>query len=119
MPTVVAAITDVFFLAKVHDAIKTAGAEMKLARTVEEALDHMRAGADLLLLDLNDRAFPALELAASMRSDEHLRSSPVVAFLSHVQEDLKQKAVATGINEVLARSVFSSALPHVLRRYIG
>jgi len=119
VPTVVAAITDVFFLAKVHDAIKTAGAEMKLARSVDEALGHMRSGASLLLLDLNDRSFPALELAASIRSDEQLRSAPVVAFLSHVQADLKQKAVATGITEVLARSIFSSSLPAVLRRYIG
>src|SRR5688572_9884496 len=63
VPTVVAAITDVFFLAKVHDAIKAAGAEMKLARTGDEALGHARAGASLLLLDLNDRSFAALDLA--------------------------------------------------------
>lgn len=119
MPTVVAAITDVFFLAKVHDAIKAAGAEMKLARTADEALNHARAGASLLLLDLNDRSFSALDLAAAMRADDRLKPVPVVGFLSHVQADLKQKAVATGINEVLARSVFSSSLPAVLKRYIG
>ena len=119
MPTVVAAITDVFFLAKVHDAIKGAGAEMKLARTMEEALEHARAGASLLLLDLNDRSFPALDLAQALRAEEQLRLVPVVGFLSHVQAELKQKAVATGINEVLARSVFSSSLPAVLKRYIG
>ncbi|MBK7927997.1 MAG: hypothetical protein IPJ98_11040 [Bryobacterales bacterium] len=39
MATVVVAINDVFFLAKVHDAIKAAGAEMKLARTAAEALE--------------------------------------------------------------------------------
>jgi CheY-like chemotaxis protein len=119
VPTVVAAITDVFFLAKVHDAIKAAGAEMKLARTGDEALEHARAGASLLLLDLNDRSFAALDLAKAIRADEQLRGVPVVGFLSHVQAELKQKAVATGINEVLARSVFSSSLPAVLKRYIG
>ncbi|MEP7364815.1 MAG: response regulator [Acidobacteriota bacterium] len=119
MPIVIAAITDIFFLAKVIDAIKTAGGEMKLARTADEALEHARVGADLLILDLNDRAFPALDVATAMRADEQLKSVPVVAFLSHVQADLKQKAVATGINEVLARSVFSSSLPSVLKRYIG
>ena len=119
MPTVVAAITDVFFLAKVHDAIKAAGAEMKLARSADEALSHARSGASLVILDLNDRAFPALEVAASMRAEEDLRAVPVVGFLSHVQADLKKQAVATGITEVLARSVFSSSLPAVLRRYIG
>ena len=51
MPTVVAAITDVFFLAKVHDAIKAAGAEMKLARSADEALSHARSGASLVILD--------------------------------------------------------------------
>ena len=119
MPTVVAAITDVFFLAKVHAAIKAAGAEMKLARPSEEALEHARAGASLLLLDLNDRSFPALDLAQTMRADDSLRAVPVVGFLSHVQADLKQQAIATGIDEVLARSVFSSSLPAILKRYIG
>lgn len=119
VPTVVAAITDVFFLAKVHDAIKAAGAEMRLARTADEALAHARAGASLMLLDLNDRSFAALDLARAMRADEQLRTVPVVGFLSHVQAELKQQAVATGMNEVLARSVFSSSLPAVLRRYIG
>ena len=119
VPTVVAAITDVFFLAKVHDAIKAAGAEMKLARTADEALAHARAGASLMLLDLNDRSFAALDLARAMRADDQLSAVPVVGFLSHVQADLKQQAVATGMNEVLARSVFSSSLPAVLGRYIG
>jgi CheY-like chemotaxis protein len=119
VPIVIAAITDVFFLAKVHDAIKAAGAEMRLARTADEALGHARAGAALLLLDLNDRTFSALEVAAAMRADDQLKAVPVVGFLSHVQAELKQKAVATGITEVLARSVFSSSLPAVLKRYIG
>lgn len=119
MPTVVAAINDVFFLAKVQDAIKGAGAEMKLARTVEEAVERARAGAALVVVDLNDRGFPALEMVGALRADAALQALPVVGFLSHVQVDLKAKAVEAGMTEVLARSVFSAKLPEILGRYLG
>lgn len=119
MATVVAAINDVFFLAKVHDAIKAAGAEMKLARTAAEALEGARAGAALVVVDLNDRGFPALELAAALRSEAALAGVPVVGFLSHVQVDLKARAEAAGMTEVVARSVFSTKVGEILKRYVG
>jgi len=119
VPTVVAAINDIFFLAKVHDAVKGAGAAMKMARTAAEAVEAARDGAALVLLDLNDRGFDPLELARALRAEESLRAVPVVAFLSHVQAGLMQEAREVGLTEVLPRSVFSSSLPAILGRYIS
>lgn len=119
MPAVVAAINDIFFLAKVHDAIKGAGAVMKMARTADEALASARDGAALVLLDLNDRGFDPMALARSLRADDKLRAVPVVAFLSHVQAGLMQEALQAGLTEVLPRSVFSSSLPAILGRYMS
>ena len=115
--TVVAAVTDLFFLAKIQDAIKKAGLEMKLAKSTPDALEKVRAGARLLILDLNDRNIAPLELLANLNSDESLRSVPAVCFLAHVQTDLKKQAQEAGADEVLARSIFSTSLPAVLDRY--
>lgn len=119
MANVVVAISDVFFLAKVHDAVKRAGAELKLARTVEEGVAGARAGADLVVVDLNDKGLAALELVKALRAEEAFDELPVVGFLSHVQVDLKQQAEEAGVTEVLARSVFSEKVGEVLGRYVG
>jgi len=119
MATVVVAVSDVFFLAKVHDAVKQAGAELKLARTVEEGLAAAWAGADMVVVDLNDQGLAALELVGALRAEEAFGELPIVGFLSHVQVDLKAQAEEAGVTEVVARSVFSAKLPEILGRYVG
>lgn len=119
MNTVVAAVTDIFFVAKIQPAVRQAGAEMKLASSSADTLDKARAGAKLVILDLNDRSIAPLEVIAGMKADETLRNVPVVCFLSHVYKELKQQAEEAGADEVLLRSVFSKKLPEVLARYTG
>jgi hypothetical protein len=40
-----------------------------------------------------------------------------VGFLSHLQGDLKAKAVEAGCDVVMPRAAFSQNLPNLLRRY--
>ena len=41
----------------------------------------------------------------------------IVGFLSHLQGDLKAKAVEAGCDSVMPRAAFSQNLPNLLRRY--
>jgi hypothetical protein len=41
----------------------------------------------------------------------------IIGFLSHLQGDLKAKAVEAGCDVVMPRAAFSQNLPNLLRRY--
>jgi len=45
------------------------------------------------------------------------KATSIVGFLSHLQGDLKLKAVEAGCDTVMPRSAFSQSLPNLLRRY--
>ena len=82
MPIVIVAITDVFFLAKVHDAIKAAGAEMKLARTAALAPE----GA----------AFAeACMAAAEKQSHDPQHIAALIQQLSSTSPDVRRMALVT------------------------
>jgi len=92
---------------------------MKLAASAADTLDKARDGARLIILDLNDRTIPPIEVLSEIKADETLRNVPVVCFLSHVQADLRRRAQEAGADEVLARSVLGEKLPAILARYTG
>ena len=45
------------------------------------------------------------------------KATSIVGFLSHLQGDLKMKAMEAGCDTVMPRSAFSQSLPNLLRRY--
>jgi hypothetical protein len=45
------------------------------------------------------------------------KATSIIGFLSHLQGDLKMKAVEAGCDTVMPRSAFSQSLPSLLRRY--
>ena len=45
------------------------------------------------------------------------KATSIIGFLSHLQGDLKLKAVEAGCDTVMPRSAFSQSLPSLLRRY--
>lgn len=114
---VLAIVEDVFFVAKVQDAVRRAGLEVVLARTRGQALEKARAGVRAIVLDLNAAGAEPLELLRDLKSDDATRALPVIAYVSHVQTDLKQQALEGGCVEVLARSVMQQRLPELLAHY--
>ncbi len=45
------------------------------------------------------------------------KTCQIIGFLSHLQGDLKAKAVEAGCDTVMPRAAFSQNLPNLLRRY--
>lgn len=70
----------------------------------------------MVIVDLNSNAVNAVDLIGRLRSAEGLKGLSIVAFVSHVQGELKQQAQDAGAM-VLARSAFSANLPQILRRH--
>ncbi len=111
---ILAAVSDLFFVAKLQSAARQAGVELALATTVGDLQAKARLGADLVVIDLNDRSFDALSAIATLRQEPETAALPLLGFLSHVETELAQKAKAAGCDRVLPRSQFSARLTDLL-----
>jgi CheY-like chemotaxis protein len=120
MADAIALIDDIFFLAKVHETAKHTGVTLETAATGEQLLKAAAASPSaLILVDLNARkgALEAVEhlCAANGAADGQAKLRRVIAFLSHVQTDLAERARAAGCQDVMPRSKFTQNLAEILR----
>jgi CheY-like chemotaxis protein len=69
---------------------------------------------DLLVIDLTGPGDP-VALAGALRQAEATRGIPIVAFYPHVDQALRERAVAAGIPQVLPRSAFVARMAEILR----
>ena len=120
MADAIALIDDLFFLAKVHETAKHTGVTLETAATGEQLLKAAAANpAALILVDLNARqgALDAVErlCASNGAADGQGKSRRVIAFLSHVQTDLAERARSAGCQDVMPRSKFTQNLAEILR----
>jgi CheY-like chemotaxis protein len=120
MADAIALIDDLFFLAKVHETAKHTGVTLETAATGEQLLKAAAASpAALILVDLNARqgALDAVErlCASNGAADGQAKPRRVIAFLSHVQTDLAERARSAGCQDVMPRSKFTQNLAEILR----
>lgn len=111
---VIALVDDLMFLSRIREAARGAALDVKTARKTQDVLDGARAGACLLLLDLDSSRLHWAETVALVRADPALTTLPIVGFLSHVNADSAREARAAGLTQVLARSAFVHELPEIL-----
>lgn len=108
---VVALVDDLFFQMKLAETAKLTGIEVKVATTPAALFELLDPAPKLVVVDLNSRANP-LETVQRLRAAGH--TIRIVAFLSHVQRELAERARAAGCDEVLPRSAFSQNLAAIL-----
>jgi CheY-like chemotaxis protein len=113
---ILAAVTDLFFAGKITAAAKRVGVPVEFVRSESELLQKTDSAPAILLLDLNDARLDPVSLVARLKADPLRKDVRVIAFLSHVQVDLKRAADQAGCDLVLPRSVFSQQLDDLLRQ---
>lgn len=111
MGRVVALVDDIFFIAKMKETAKQTGVALETAGIPTALAEAARADAtSLLIVDLNARG--------SIEAIEKLRAAgntlPVIAFFSHVQAELAERARAAGCQQVIPRSKFTRELAEIL-----
>jgi hypothetical protein len=115
-------IEDLFFLAKIQETARKLGVKVEfikgadkeaVARTLDMPEGERPA---LVVFDLNNVNAKPMTLIPKMKS-KYKKTVSIVGFLSHLQGDLKMKAVEAGCDTVMPRSAFSQSLPNLLRRY--
>lgn len=113
--SVIIAVDDMFFVAKIRATAEHLGVTLRSVRNLETLLNVAREGqTDLIIVDLNAQKLDALTVGQAIKSDEQLASIPLLGFFSHVQTELRENALAAGYNLVIPRSVFSRDLGAIL-----
>jgi hypothetical protein len=115
-------IDDLFFLAKIQEISKKLNIKVEFVKTSEPILE--RAADDvpeedrptLVIFDLNNLNAKPLATIPKLRS-KLKKGTSIIGFVSHIQGDLKLKALEAGCDTVMPRSAFSQNLPNLLRRH--
>jgi DNA-binding NarL/FixJ family response regulator len=112
MACVLAFVDDLFFQAKILETAKHAGVEVRTFTTSEALLAAIKKQApQLVIVDLNSRNKPLEAIESVCHVAPGLA---LIAFLSHVQVELAQRASAAGCSRVMPRSQFTRELATIL-----
>ncbi len=113
-------IEDLFFLAKIQETARKLGIKVGFVKADKEVLARLTSAdqdrPSLIVFDLNNANAKPLALIPKIKA-KLKRGTSVIGFLSHLQGDLKVKALEAGCDMVMPRSAFSQNLPNLLRRH--
>lgn len=111
---VIAVMQDLMFMVRVQEIAKRAGLSTVAVKTKADAIAQAAAQPLLIVIDLNHSAGEPLELIKELKSNSDTKAIHLLAFVSHVQADLRAAAVSAGCDTVVARSAFAQTLPDVI-----
>lgn len=115
--SLVVAVDDLFFSARIREAARRLGLEAEVVSTAQLmptlAQRLAAGGAEAVILDLNSDQ--AVDLIRTLKADPSTRPVPVVGFVSHVAADKIAAARSAGCDRILARSAFTQQLPQLLQ----
>ena len=113
-------IEELIFIAKIQETAKKLGVKVAFIKNDADAIAALTEGEEnkpaLIVFDLNNANAKPMTLIPKLKS-KLKKSVSIVGFLSHLQGDLKAKAVEAGCDVVMPRAAFSQGLPYLLRRY--
>ena len=109
MARIVAFIPDLLFGSNVVGALRAAGHAVELVPDPSSA-----PGADLLIIDLTADAESRLQDAG-----EFVGSVPSLAFYSHVESDVRDRAQSAGVDLVVPRSRMARDGPALVERLLA
>jgi CheY-like chemotaxis protein len=113
-------IEDLFFLAKIQETSRKLGIKVAFVKADKDVLNRLtesdQARPSLIVFDLNNANAKPLTLIPKLRT-KLKKGTSIIGFLSHLQGDLKAKAIEAGCDMVMPRSAFSQNLPNLLRRH--
>jgi PleD family two-component response regulator len=112
-------VDDLFFVAKIQEVSRKLNVKVEFVKTdkdIAEKTEGAEEKPSLIIVDLNSNGIKPLPVITKMRS-KYKKATSIVGFVSHVQGDLKVKAVEAGCDVVMPRSAFSQNLVSILRRH--
>ena len=118
MRKIYAVLDDLFFLVKIQEGAKQLGAELTTLATADAVRAKASECPDVYVFDLNCAAARPIETVQWLRAQPSSKSVRIIGFHSHVQEELKRKALEAGCDQVYARSAMSSRMVEILGKQL-
>ena len=113
-------VEDLFFLAKIQETARKMNVKVEFVKSDKDLQEKMGQNGDdkpsLIIFDLNNAGVKPLTMIPKLKA-KLKKATNIIAFVSHVQGDLKMKAQEAGCDMVLPRSAFSQNLAQLLRRH--
>ncbi len=113
-------VEDLFFATRIQETARKLNVKVEFVKNEKDILDRVgesgEAQPSLIIFDLNNVAAKPLATIPKLKS-KLKKATSIIGFVSHVQGDLKVKALEAGCDAVMPRSAFSQNLPQLLRRH--
>ena len=110
-------VRNVFALTSV---LEPKGAIVEIARNGREAVEHVRAkpGIDLVLMDIMMPEMDGLEATRLLRADPQFAKLPIIALTAKAMIDDRDKCIAAGANDYIAKPLDVDKLLSLARVWI-
>jgi hypothetical protein len=113
-------IEDLFFLAKIQETARKLGVKVGFVKGDKETVAKLTGGGEdqrpsLIVFDLNNANAKPLTLIPKIKA-KLKRGTSVIGFLSHLQGDLKAKAIESNCEMVIPLAELSQDLRNLRRR---
>lgn len=109
----IAIVSDLIFATRITGTAEKVGAECRIINDQSDLQDALESEPPrLVVVDMSCDGISPEEAIRTVKS--HCPSARVVAYCSHVQTDLMERAKAAGADDVWPRSAFVQRLPELL-----
>jgi hypothetical protein len=109
-PVLVMIVPNLIFATRIEDAARAAGAAVLSPIDQAAFLAALRDGARLAIIDASADNVPWLVWVRAAKDDLATEAVPILAFGSHKDIELRNRALGAGVDRYLARSNFSDGL---------
>ena len=104
------------------ELLESSGLAVVVANNGREAIDQLQANpADhfaLVLMDLQMPELDGLEATRQIRATGHHAKLPIIAMTAHAMAEERERCLAVGMNDHIAKPIDPDALFHTLARYL-
>jgi PleD family two-component response regulator len=118
--TLLVGVNDLFFYAKIRDALLPHGYQLEKARSQDDIEKKASAIHPLaVLLDMNDLAIDAFQALKMLKEDRRFTTIPVLAYASHEDVETWNRARSLGVDRIVTRNEMSARARELVEELTG
>ena len=107
--TILVAVNDIFFYAKLRDALLPHGYTLERARTQEDfSAKAVSSKPNAVIMNMNEMNLDPFKALGMLKADPALAKTPVLVFANHEEVDTWHRAKALGVSKIVSRNEFSA-----------
>jgi PleD family two-component response regulator len=113
-------VSDVFFYAKLRDALRSNGYVLERVRVQDEVREKALAlHPAAMILNMNDDKLDAFRALEQIKGHDQLRNIPVLGFANHEEVETWRRAKELGVTKIVSRNEFSARTRDLVEEVIA